>query len=103
MRLVPASTSISLPSIVSLGMSLPDQRLEFGTELFDVGDVGADGAVVEGADGSAPPALGHVEDGVEVVLVPVAVDDAVDHLVDPAGRLAAGRALPARLVRVEAR
>src|SRR6266545_3916675 len=76
--------------------SFADERLELGAEFFDVGDVGADGAVVEGADGGAAPAPGHVEDGVEIVLVPVAVDDAMDHLVDPPGRLAAGRAPPAR-------
>src|SRR5438132_10015991 len=104
MRFVPASTSISLPSIVSFGThSAPAQRLERRAELLDVGDVGADGAVVEGADRGAATALGNVEDGVEIVLAAVALDDAVDLLVDPAGGLAARRALPARLVGVEAR
>src|SRR6267143_5019487 len=138
MRLVPASTSISVPSMVSFGIaslggglggplrclpqefdcagkagartaiphgraSRPAQGFELGAELFDVGDVGPDGAVVERADGGAAAALGHVENGVEVVLAAVALDDAMHHLFDPAGGLAAWRALAARLVRVEAR
>src|SRR5713101_5493270 len=103
-RFVPAGTSISWPSMVTLGMGLrPHQRLELGAELFDVRDVGADGAVVERADRGAGAALGHVEDRVEIVLVRVPLDDAVAHLVDPAGRLAARRALTAALVRVEPR
>src|SRR6185369_16057185 len=104
MRLVPAGTSISLPLMVTLGMrATPDQGLELFAEFLDVADVGADGAVVERADGRAGPALGHVQDGVEVFLAPLPLHDPVGHLVDPAGRLAARRALPARLVRVEAR
>src|SRR5262249_13395262 len=103
-RLVPASTSISFPSMVSLGTrSTPAQRFELRAEFLDVGDVGTDGAVVEGADRGAAAALGDVEDRVEIVLAAVAVHDAVDHLVDPAGGLPARRALPARLVGVEAR
>src|ERR1700704_6763840 len=102
MRLVPGSTSTSLPSIVSLGIAR-DQGLELLTELLDVADVGADRAVVEGADGGAGAALGHVQDRVEVLLAALPLHDPVAHLVDPAGGLAAGRALAARLVRVEAR
>src|SRR5258705_11197364 len=102
MRLVPGATSTSLPSIVSLGIAR-DQGLELLAELLDVADVRADRAVVEGADGGAGPALGHVQDRVEVLLAALAGHDPVRHLVDPAGGLAAGRALTARLVRVEAR
>src|SRR6267142_5730165 len=100
MRFVPASTSISLPSIVSFISTLGGgagkagarasrlpragswraQGLELGAEFFDVGDVGADGAVVERADRGTAAALGDVEDGVEVVLAAVALDDAVHHL-----------------------
>src|SRR5262245_47935180 len=102
--LVPAATSTSTPSIVSLGTgSTPDQGLELVSELLDVADVGADGAVVERADRRAGAALGDVEDRVEVFLPALAVHDAVSHLVDPARRFATRRALPARLVRVEAR
>src|SRR5262245_39128758 len=100
MRLVPAGTSTSLPLMVSLGMG--DQRLELAPELLDVGDVRADRAVVERADRGAGAALGDIQDGVEIVLVTAPLDDPMHHLVDPAGRLAARRALPARLVRVEA-
>src|SRR5437762_6118514 len=103
-RFVPAGTSISLPSMVSLGMGLLlHQRLELGAEFFDVRDVGADGAVVERADRGAGAALGHVEDRVEIVLARVPPDDATAHLVDPPGRLAARRACAATLVRVESR
>ncbi len=84
-------------------MARADQGLELLAELLDVADVGADRAVVEGADGGAGAALGHVQDRVEVLLAALSVHDPVRHLVDPAGGLAAGRALPARLVRVEAR
>src|SRR5439155_2005482 len=87
MRLVPGGTSTSLPSMVSLGtVGTPDQRLELLPELLDVADVGADGAVVEGADGRARPPLGHVQDRVEVFLSPSAVDAPVGDLVDPPGQ-----------------
>src|ERR1700730_3404054 len=103
MRLVPSGTSIALPLTVSLGMDIaPNQVLELRAEFLDVADVGADRAVVEGADGRPCPALGHVEDGVEIFLAPLALDDAPGHLVDPAGRLPARRALAAAFVRVEA-
>src|SRR5262245_5359876 len=103
MRLVPGETSISLPSMVSLGMGLVGQEgLELGAKLLDVRDVGADGPVVEGADRGTAAAPGHVQDGVDVLLAPVPLDDAVDDLVDPPGGLPAGRALAAALVGVEA-
>src|SRR5262245_45558991 len=103
MRLVPAGTSTSLPLMMSLGMSAaPDQGLELLAELLDVADVRTDGPIVEGADRRAGAALGHVEDCVEVLLAALPFDDPVAHLVDPSGRLAARRALPARLVSVEA-
>src|SRR5690348_12766781 len=104
MRFVPASTSISVPSIVSFGTrSLSAYGFELGAEFLDVRDVRADCAVVERADRGAAAALGHVEDGVQVILAAVALDDAMHHLLDPARRLAARRALSARLVRVKAR
>ena len=49
------------------------------------------------------PALRDVQDGVEILLASLALDDAPGHLVDPPGRLAARRALAAALVGVEAR
>src|SRR5688572_13416042 len=99
MRLVPSGTVISLPLTVSLGMrAAPDQGLELLAKLLDVADVRPHRAVVEGADGGAGPALGHVQDGVEVFLAPFSLHDPVGHLVDPPGGLAAGRALPARLM-----
>src|SRR3982074_2035106 len=101
MRLVPTGTSSSLPFTVSLGMR--DQRLELRPELLDVRDVRADGAVVEGADRRPGAALGHVEDRVEILLPAPPLDDPAGHLVDPAGRFAARRALAAALVRVEPR
>src|SRR5262249_60072992 len=63
----------------------------------------AHGAVVEGADGGARAPLRHVEDGVEIFLAALALDQTLGHLVDPTRRLAARRALPAALVGVEAR
>src|SRR5919197_6135451 len=130
MRLVPAGTSICLPSMLSFGMtygalrtanalpliisgstlelpvgggldgplrSLPpesdcagqagartssrssfrDQRLELVAEFLDVGDVGPDGAVVEGADGGAGAPARHVQDGVQILLAAVAGEDAL--------------------------
>src|SRR5262249_58322285 len=67
--------------MLSEGSSCLAQSFKLVAEFFDVGDVGADGAVVEGADRGAATALGHVENRVEVVLTTVAGDDAVDHLV----------------------
>src|SRR5262245_39335243 len=100
---VPAGTSISLPSMVSLGTAAaPDESLEFLAELLDVADVWAHGAVVERADRGPGPALGDVQDRVEVLLAAFALHDPMGHLVDPSRRLAARRALSARLVGVEA-
>src|SRR4030095_726731 len=99
MRLVPAGNETSLPLMVSLGMRtapLADERLELLAELLDVADVWADGAVVERTDRRARPAAGHVEDGVEVLLAALPLQDAVAHLVDPPGGPAARRALAAR-------
>src|SRR5574341_1110145 len=97
MRLVPGATSTSLPSMVSLGTgSAPDKRFELLAEFLDVADVGADGAVVEGADRRAGPALGHVQDRVQVFLPALALHDPVGDLVDPARGLPTGRALAAR-------
>src|SRR2546428_12826420 len=101
MRLVPVGTSTSLPLTVSLGMG--NQRLELTPEFLDVGDVRAHRAVVEGADRRAGAPLGHVEDGVEIVLAAAPLDDPAGHLVDPGPRLAARRALPAALAGVEPR
>src|SRR6266508_836753 len=103
MRLVPGATATSFPSMVSLGtMTAPDEGFELLTELLDVADIGADGAIVEGADRRAGPALGHVQDRVQVLLPPLALHDPAGDLVDPARGLPAGRALAARLVGVEA-
>src|SRR2546428_11118074 len=92
MRLVPAGTSTSLPLTVSLGMG--NQRLELTAEFLDVGDVRAHRAVVEGADRRAGAPLGHVEDGVEIVLAAAPLDDPAGQLVNPPRRPAARRALP---------
>src|SRR5882724_3463096 len=99
MRLVPAGTSTALPLIVSLGTG--NQGLELAAEFLDVGDVGAHRAVVEGADRRAGAPLGHVEDGVEILVAAAPLDDPAGHLVDPARRLPARRALPAALVGIE--
>src|SRR5437899_7052071 len=102
MRLVPGATSTSLPSMVSLGTdATPDERLELVAELLHVADVGTDGAVVERADRGARPALGDVEDRVEILFASLALHDPARHLVDPPRGLAAWRALAARFVRVE--
>src|SRR2546426_9544825 len=114
MRLVSAGTSTSWPLTVSLGMRHAlavrrrggralGQRLELAPELLDVRDVRADRAVVERADRRAGAAPSHIEDGVQISPAPTPFDDPVGHLVDPAGRLAARRALAAALVSVEAR
>src|SRR6266545_7757434 len=104
MRLVPWGTSTSVPLIWSLGMgAAPDQLLELVPELLDVADIRADGAIVEGADGRSRAAPGDIQDGVEILLAPLALDDAVGDLVDPPGGFPARRALAARLVGVEAR
>src|SRR5262249_2315898 len=80
-----------------------DVVCEVRAVLVDAGDVGPDCAVVEGTDGRAGAALRHVEDRVEVFLATLPLHDAPGHLVDPARRLAARRALTTALVGVEAR
>src|SRR5262245_23555264 len=79
-----------------------DVVVELRPELLDVGDVRADGPVVEGADRRPAGPLGHVHDVVRVPGNALAGQDAADDLEDPAGRLATGRALAAGLVGVEA-
>src|SRR5712691_4595980 len=79
----------------------PDQVLELGAELLDVADVGPDGAVVEGADGRARPALRDVQDGIQVLLPSLALHDAVADLVDPPRGFPTRRALAARFVSIE--
>src|SRR5439155_8863035 len=113
MRLVSAGTSTCWPLTVSLGMRhglaprrrggrALGQRLELAPELLDVRDVRADRAVVERADRRAGAATRHVEDRVQVCAASPSLHDPVGHLVDPAGRLPARRALAAALVGVEA-
>src|SRR2546426_8567112 len=93
MRFVPAGTSTAWPLIVSLGTrdrfagrgrgDSPgarafNQRLELRAELLDVGDIGPDGAIVEGADRRAGAAARDVQDRVEVVLLPTPLHDPAD-------------------------
>src|SRR5712692_6506718 len=80
----------------------PDQVLELGAELLDVADIRPHGAVVEGADGRARPAPGHVEDGVQVLFASLALHDAAADLVDPPRGFPTRRALAARFVGIEA-
>src|SRR4029434_3623511 len=82
--------------------AVADVMIELRAELLDVRDVRADRAVVEGADRATRAALGDVHDGVGVLRHALPGEDPAGDLVDPPGALATRRALPARLVGVEA-
>src|SRR5262245_56913247 len=131
MRFVPAGTSTAWPSTVSFGIgpslgedasgsrpavgarppcrprpdvtgAVADVVVELRPELLDVRDVRPDRPVVKGANRAAHAPAGDVHDRVRVLGNDLPGKDPAGDLVDPAGALAAGRALPARLVGVEA-
>src|SRR3972149_6962139 len=124
----PLCTSICLPSISTFGMSfsgrLPggdagsgeiaaglahhaalvfDVILEFVAEVLDETFHRHRRRIPEGADGAPGDVVGHVAEQIQVLLPPLAVFDAVDHAVHPAGALAAGRALAAGFFEIEIR
>src|SRR5690606_27143352 len=80
-------------------------RLALGLELVaEAADAPADGprgGVGEGADRPALHLVADLLEEVEVAGVALALVEAREELVEPAGAVAAGRALPARLVPVE--
>src|SRR5581483_5109938 len=115
----PFCTSVSRPSIVTLGMGsggpalregrrgrvarlahlatlVIDVVLELVAEMQDEALHRQRRGVAERADRSAGDVVGDVRQHVEVLVAAFAVLDAVDHAVEPARALAAGRALPAR-------
>src|SRR5205085_6636042 len=82
---------------------LGDVLLELAPELAHEAEHRHRRAVAERADGVADDVGRDVGDLVELSHVAVAVLDLVEDAIDPAGALAAGRALTAGLVLVEAR
>src|SRR5438093_1994294 len=110
MTVVPGSTSMSLPSMVSFGMMsrnvarlVGDVVVELAPELRHEGLHGPGRRVPERADRVAGDVAGDVEQRVGVAWDPLAPEDPRDDLLHPAASLATRGALPARLVRVEAR
>src|SRR5215467_2721580 len=121
----PLRTSVSLPSMVTFGISgglslakrrrgrIPrlghhaalviDVVLELAAEMLDEALHRQGGGVAERADGAPGDVVGDVDQQVEVLVLSLAVLDAVDHAVEPAGSLAAGRALATGLLEVEIR
>src|SRR5690606_22909615 len=75
--------------------------LELVAEAADAPADGPRGGVGEGADGPALHLVADLQEQVEVAEVALALVDAGEQLVEPAGAVAAGRALAARLVPVE--
>src|SRR5882724_440041 len=105
----PFLTSVSLPSMVSLGtsggLSLAKRRrgriprlghhaalvvdvvLEFAAEMLDEALHRQRGGVAERADGASGDVVGDVDQQIEVLALSLAVLDPVDHAVEPAGAL----------------
>src|SRR3990167_3946185 len=118
---LPSATSVFLPSISISSISLrhleeaaaralhvlghqafpvPDVVLELRAEVLDEALHRHGGRIAEGADGAAHDVVGDAVEQVEVLGAPLAVLDAVHDAVEPAGALAAGRALAAGLLEV---
>src|SRR5580765_1587518 len=111
----PLRTSVSLPSMVSFGISgrrpvrqargggiaalrhhaalVIDVILEFRAEMLDEALHRQRRRVAQRADGASGDVVGDVHEEVEVLVLSLAVLDAVHHAVKPAGALATGRAL----------
>src|SRR5690348_11991428 len=121
----PFLTSVSLPSIVSFGMSgrhplrqarrravsvlghhaapVVDMVLELGAEVLDEALHRQRRRVAERADRAPGDVVGQVHEEIEALVPSLSVLDAVHHAIEPAGALAAGRALAAGLFEVEIR
>src|ERR1044072_5256637 len=117
MTMLPSGTWTFFPSSSISSMSeafCSDVRRERAALVFDVMhklvaevlDHGAHrhrGGVAECADGAALDVVGHGVEQVDVAQLALAVLDGVHHAPQPAGALAARRALAAALVLVEVR
>src|SRR5262252_73855 len=121
----PLRTSVSLPSIVTLGMSgglllrkgrpgrvaglgreaalVVDVMLKLGPEMLDEALYRQRRRVAERADRAPGDVVGDVDQQVEVLVPALPVLDAVHHAIQPARAFAAGRALPAGFLEVEVR
>src|SRR3546814_13069583 len=115
---VPGSTSISIPSIVSLGMGgvpllggdtvrgvaiFADPALHLRAEVADQTLDRPGGGISEGADRVAFDLPRDVEEHVDLLRAGVALHHPLHDPEKPACALAAGRALPAALMHVEMR
>src|SRR5690606_5786895 len=111
----PAGTSISTPSMVSLGIQrslsisrrplqpgLLDAALQLRAEMADQALHRPGGGIAQRADGVAFDLLGDVVQKVDLGELGPALADPGQHAPQPARTLAARRALAARLVHVEA-
>src|SRR5687767_8911176 len=111
---MPAGTSISIPSIFILGMTISGSLgreaagLPLGDAPFHLRAEMADQAldrpgrrVAQGADRVALDLLGDVVQHIDLLDARVTLDHAFQHPPHPAGALAARRALAAALVLVE--
>src|SRR5947208_14176213 len=122
-RLVPASTSTVRPLIVTLGtclrsvlksiLEIPpvgegaglllDVAVDLVLEALDERLHRTDRRVPQGAERIAADVVADREEDLAVALGPLAVLDPLEHRLHPVRPLAAGRALPARLVVEELR
>src|SRR5262247_2015775 len=122
MMVTPSATSICFPSmLISSGMVYAspitrhsnvvgheaflvlDVVHEFVPEMLDEALHRQRRSIAQRADGAAGDVVGDVVEKVEVLEPALAVLDPVHHAVEPAGALAAGRALPAGLLEIEIR
>src|SRR4030095_14143262 len=111
---MPAGTSISIPSMVIFGMGsllfgcragaiVADAALDLGTEMAEQALDRPCGRVAQGADSVAFDLLGDVEQQVDLADLGLAAHHALHHAIHPAGALAARRALAAALLHVAVR
>src|SRR5581483_4910517 len=103
-----SGTSTGLPSISrwimrSLDQAFPvlDVMPEFVVEMLDEGAYRHRRGVAQRADGAALDVVRHRIERVQIVGPALAVLDAMDHAIQPAGAFAAGRALAAGFLEIE--
>src|SRR5262245_31163125 len=113
MIVAPSGTSICLPSSsISRGMGalqvirhaallVLDVVDELVAEVLDEALHRQRGGVAERADRASRDVVRDVVEQIQVLHAALAVLDAVDHPVEPAGAFAARRALPARFLEIE--
>src|SRR5712691_8555863 len=107
MMVLPSVTSICLPSISISSISWYQALFVFNVMLELVAEMGNEafnrqrGGVAQSANGASRDVVRDIEQQIQILLLSLAVLDAVHHPVQPAGAFAARRALAAGFLEVK--